>query len=169
MLLRNSYAFAMQFLATKKCKAALLALAIGAIFHLWPMPKINNEPLSTLLLSREGILLNAQVAEDQQWRFAPVEQLPSNYEIALITFEDQHFYKHPGINPLAIARAIYGNIKKDRIVSGGSTLTMQLARMLRHDPARTYTNKIIEILLALKLEWHLSKQSILIHYANHAP
>lgn len=143
-----------------------------------PLPaSIYSTPYASLLLARDGSLLGASIAADQQWRFAPVDQLPDKYKKSLLLFEDRHFYRHPGINPFSIARALRGNISAGKVTSGGSTLTMQLARLLRQEiygpdeknNGRTLGNKIQEAALAVKLEWRFSKEDLLIHYTSHAP
>lgn len=144
-----------------------------------PLPStLTQTPYATLLLARDGSLLGASIAADQQWRFAPVESLPDKYQKSLLLFEDQHFYQHPGINPFAIARALRGNLRDGKVTSGGSTITMQLARMLRQAayleadkklPPRNISSKLLEAASALQLEWRFSKDEILIHYASHAP
>lgn len=143
-----------------------------------PLPaSLYSTPYASLLLARDGSLLGASIAADQQWRFAPIEQLPDKYKSSLLLFEDRHFYRHPGINPFAIARALRGNISAGKVTSGGSTLTMQLARLLRQETyrsaeknnGRTLGNKIQEAALALKLEWRFNKEDLLIHYTSHAP
>lgn len=143
-----------------------------------PLPaSLNQQQYASILLARDGSLLGASIASDQQWRFAPVEQLPEKYLQSLLLFEDQHFYRHPGINPLAIARALKGNMTAGKVTSGGSTISMQLARLLRQQElqasklksSRNLHSKIAEAFLALQLEWHLSKSDILIHYASQAP
>lgn len=122
-----------------------------------------------MLLARDGQLLGARIAKDDQWRFAPVERVPEKYREALLAFEDQRFPWHPGVDPIAIARATWGNLKAGKVTSGGSTLTMQLARMVRDDPPRTLGNKALEALSALHLEWHYTKGELLSLYASHAP
>ncbi|VUD59251.1 Penicillin-binding protein 1C [Thalassocella blandensis] len=150
--------------------SGVLCASIFLLFHFTPLPtSLDGRPLTKVLLSQEGHLLAARIAEDQQWRFPRTRHLPAKYIQALTAFEDRHFYSHPGINPFAIGRAFVGNLKAGRVISGGSTITMQLARMLRQDPPRTYTNKLIEMLIALKLEWHFSKNEILSLYASEAP
>jgi len=101
-----------------------------------------------VLLSGDGALLGAQIASDYQWRFSPLETLPEKYRQALLTFEDQNFYHHLGLDPKAIARAAISNIRRGHIVSGGSTITMQLARMLRQTSLR---QAIVENAIAEKL------------------
>ncbi|MED5433018.1 MAG: penicillin-binding protein 1C [Pseudomonadota bacterium] len=148
----------------------MLTLLTLAALQWWPLPpQLSQTPYATLMLDRNGRLLDARIAEDQQWRFVPVDQLPAKYEQALLHYEDKRFYHHPGIDPLAIARAMRLNLKAGRVVSGGSTLTMQLARLLRDDPPRTLMEKSREALLALQLEWHFSKQELLVEYAARAP
>lgn len=141
----------------------------------FPLPaSLTHLPYARIALASDGTLLGASIAQDQQWRFAPVDTLPHKYQRALLVFEDQYFYYHPGINPGAIARALLGNWRAGKVTSGGSTLTMQLARMLRRNeaakvPSRNLTSKFIETLRALQLEWHFSKDELLVHYASHAP
>ena len=161
---------ARQRLAVAGLTLALLVLAALAALQWAPLPaSLHQQPYATLMLDRQGRPLAARIAADQQWRFAPVDSLPDKYRRALITFEDRRFQFHPGVDPLAIARAAVANARAGRVVSGGSTLTMQLARLLREDPPRTLAEKAREALLALQLEWHLSKDQILVEYASRAP
>ncbi|TMW14750.1 penicillin-binding protein 1C [Alloalcanivorax gelatiniphagus] len=161
---------ARQRLAVAGLTLALLVLAAMAVLQWAPLPaSLHQQPYATLMLDRQGRPLAARIAADQQWRFAPVDSLPDKYRRALITFEDRRFQFHPGVDPLAIARAAVANARAGRVVSGGSTLTMQLARLLRDDPPRTLAEKAREALLALQLEWHLSKDQILVEYASRAP
>ncbi len=101
--------------------------------------------------------------------FLHQEQVPEKFKKALLTFEDRYFFYHPGINPVALVRAFMDNIKAKEIVSGGSTITMQVARLSRGNRSRTYGEKIIEMLQALKLEVFRSKKEILRIYAANAP
>jgi penicillin-binding protein 1C len=150
-----------------KLLASAAALFFIAVL-LAPMPTFH-EPLSTVVEAADGSLLGARVAADGQWRFPAPDSVPDKYTTALINYEDRWFRWHPGINPVAIVRALKDNIHAGEIVSGGSTLTMQVARMSRHNPARTYSGKIIEMLSALKLELFRSKKTILKLYAANAP
>ncbi len=157
----------------------VIAVIIFSALSFAPLPPVlQQQSYATLLLARDGSLLGATIAADQQWRFAPVESLPDKYHRALLLFEDQYFYRHPGINPLAIARALHGNFSAGTVTSGGSTITMQLARLLRQEnyrqqdknkPARNLWSKTAEALRALQLEWRFTKDQLLIHYASHAP
>jgi penicillin-binding protein 1C len=113
-------------------------------------------------------LLGARIANDGQWRFPPCDTVPEKFRRSIIAFEDRHFYRHPGINPLSIARAFKQNIQARRIVSGGSTLTMQTIRLSRGE-RRTIGEKLLEAVLATRLECRYSKSEILAIYASHAP
>ncbi len=142
--------------------AGLIAILVA------PMPSFDA-PLSTVAEAADGSLLGARVAADGQWRFPPPDSLPDKYVTCLVNYEDRWFRWHPGVNPVAVFRALIGNIRAGEIVSGGSTITMQVARMARGNPDRTYTGKIIEMLSAVKLELFRSKKAILKLYAANAP
>lgn len=131
--------------------------------------KLFNDPTSTVLLDRNGVLLGAKIAVDGQWRFSPTDSVPKKFETCIIEFEDRTFYGHYGISINGIGRAVVQNFKNKKIVSGGSTLTMQLARIMRKNPPRTIVEKLIEMLQATRLEIRFSKNSILNYYASHAP
>jgi penicillin-binding protein 1C len=133
-----------------------------------PLP-VFRSPLSTVVEARDGSLLGARIADDGQWRFPGSGKVPDKFEKSLLTFEDNWFYYHPGINPVSILRAFRSNIKAGEVVSGGSTITMQVARISRGNRPRTYSEKFIEILSALKLELLRSKKKILQLYASNAP
>lgn len=133
-----------------------------------PLPRFNA-PTSTVIEARDGTLLGARIADDGQWRFPFEKNVPAKFEKALLTFEDRHFYHHPGINPVSMVRALIGNMRAGKIVRGGSTITMQVARISRGNKPRTYGEKIIETLQALKLELFRSKREILRMYAANAP
>jgi penicillin-binding protein 1C len=141
-------------------------------FFLWfvliPTPRFND-PTSTVVFSEEGELLGARIADDGQWRFPVAEKIPDNYRKALLMFEDRRFYFHPGVNPVALVRALFLNLKHKKFVSGGSTLSMQVARLSRKNPPRNLLGKLLEINMALKLEMLHSKREILYRYASAAP
>lgn len=145
----------------------LLALMLLAVL-LAPLPRFSK-PCSTVVLAADGQLLGARIASDGQWRFPSNDTVPDKFKTCLIQFEDQYFQYHPGINLFAIGRAMVQNIRAKRVVSGGSTITMQVARMAGNDRKRTVGNKLIEILSALKLELLYSKKSIISLYASNAP
>ena len=133
-----------------------------------PQP-IFNTPYSSLLFDRNNELLAAQIAPDGQWRFPASDSIPYKYEQALLHFEDQFFYYHPGVNPVSIGRALVQNISENHIVSGGSTITQQLIRMSRNGQQRNLYQKLIEFVLSIRIELSYSKKEILNLYASHAP
>jgi penicillin-binding protein 1C len=118
--------------------------------------------------SAEGELLGARIAADGQWRFPPCDTVPKRLATALVQFEDRQFWWHPGVNPVAMGRALLQNLHSGHVVSGGSTLTMQVIRLSRQKE-RTVWQKLIESVLALRLELRYPKQRILALYASHAP
>lgn len=122
-----------------------------------------------MLEDRRGELLGARIAEDGQWRFPTSDSLPTKYERCVVAFEDKRFWYHPGIDPLSFARALWLNLKNGRVVSGGSTLTMQVIRLARDNPSRTIWEKIVEAFMATRLEMGYSKKEILCLYASNAP
>ena len=149
----------------------ILLIVAGVVITpvlLSPLPKFEA-PLSTVVEANDGSLLGARIADDGQWRFPGFDEVPDKFEKALLTFEDRYFYLHPGVNPVSVIRAFFMNIKAGEIVSGGSTITMQVARLAGGNTSRTYTAKLAEILSAFKLEIFRSKRSILKLYAANAP
>jgi penicillin-binding protein 1C len=147
--------------------AILLVLAL--LFWQALPRRLFDDPLSPVLFSADGRLLGARLAVDEQWCFPRMKAVPERFFQALLQYEDRRFYRHPGVDPRAIARAMWANIKKRRVVSGGSTLTMQVMRLSRRNPRRTYLEKVREMILALRLELSRSKKEILDLYAAHAP
>ncbi|MEI6435973.1 MAG: penicillin-binding protein 1C [Bacteroidota bacterium] len=145
-----------------------LAFVIFLIWLSLPRP-LFNDPLTTVLLDHDGNLLGAKIAADQQWRFPESEEIPEKFQKAIINYEDRWFRFHPGFNPGALFRAARLNVSKGRIVSGGSTITMQAIRLARKNRKRTIPEKIWEIILAYRLELTHTKADILRIYASHAP
>ncbi|MDN3517572.1 penicillin-binding protein 1C [Aquisalimonas lutea] len=155
-------------------RAVLPAVLLSALAVAWAAWPRLPEPLfgtdySAVLLDRNQELLSARVAPDGQWRFPPREEVPERFATALIAFEDERFRHHPGVDPVAVARASWENLAAGRIVSGASTLSMQVVRLALDDPPRTLPQKVYETLLALRLETRYSKDAILSLYAAHAP
>ena len=144
--------------------AGLLA---GWLFCL-PRNLFKGTEYSTVVESAEGELLGARIAADGQWRFPPCDTVPERFATALIQFEDRQFRWHPGVNPVALGRALIQNARSGHVVSGGSTLTMQVIRLSRRKE-RTVWQKIIESVLATRLEFRYPKRRILALYASHAP
>lgn len=147
-----------------------LAAALGARLWIGPLPEASlHPPPSPVVLDHKGRPLRFFLAADDQWRFyVLLKGLAPLLVRAEIAFEDRWFYYHPGVNPFALGRALRQNLGAGRIISGGSTLTMQVARMLEHRP-RTYGSKLAEIFRAFQLELHYSKPEILELYFNLAP
>ncbi|MFY0673243.1 MAG: penicillin-binding protein 1C [Bacteroidia bacterium] len=153
----------------KKSLAFGVILLLCLAFFIKKDRYFSDLPYATAVLSSNQQLLSAQIATDGQWRFPPVDSVPKKFTHCLTLFEDEYFYSHPGINPVSLARAIIQNIKAKRVVSGGSTISMQVVRMGRNATDRSILQKIKEIFWALRLELHYSKDEILNQYVHHAP
>ncbi len=147
--------------------------SVSLFFLIWfyfALPKpLFHQPYATLLLSRQNELLGAQIAQDGQWRFPMNDSVPYKFKKCLISFEDAYFYKHPGVNPVSLVKALYQDAKAGKIVRGGSTITMQVMRMARGNQDRNVYQKLMEMVLAVRLELAYSKGEILNLYASHAP
>ena len=153
---------------------------ILSLFLNWcfPLPKTRLQPpVSRIVLDRNGEWLRAFLSDDGMWRIPIVRQphRDENYNTlspllhqAILTSEDRWFYYHYGINPVSLATALYDNLKAGEVVRGGSTITMQLARLME-PKARTLPNKLIEMFRALQLEYTYSKSEILTFYFNMLP
>lgn len=131
--------------------------------------KLFNAPTSFVITDRDGALLDASIADDRQWRFPFNKLVPEKFIQCIIAFEDKRFYYHPGIDPIAISRAIKQNFTNKKTVSGGSTLTMQVIRLYKQNNKRTFFNKLAESILAIRLECSYRKKTILALYASNAP
>ena len=154
----------------KKHKKKLTVLLILLIIYYFSLPKqLFNTPTATVVTSKSGELLGATIAEDGQWRFPELDSVPSKFKQCIIQFEDAHFYRHFGFNPISIGKAFIANRKAKRVVRGGSTLTQQVIRLARKNKKRSYFEKIKELILATRLEFKYSKEKILKLYASHAP
>ena len=136
--------------------------------RIWPLP-LPQDDLARVVLAEDGTPLWRFADANGVWRY-PVQtsEVSPYYLEALLTYEDRWFYQHPGVNPLALVRATWQNLTGARVVSGGSTLSMQVARLL--DPhSRTFHGKLRQLWRTAQLEWHLSKDEILNLYLNRAP
>ncbi len=139
-------------------------------WYYFALPKqLFKSPYSTVVYSKEGRLLGARIAKDEQWRFPQSDSTPQQFTSAITTFEDKRFFNHIGVDFLSVGRAVWQNISDNKITSGASTLSMQVIRMARKNKARTFSEKIIEIILATRLELRYSKKEILNFYSSHAP
>jgi penicillin-binding protein 1C len=148
---------------------ALLPVLVLLLDLLVPPRLERARDVAFVLLDRHGEPLRYHLARDGMLRLPvrPEDVDPKLLQL-LLAYEDQRFHWHPGVDPLALARAIGQAAQHGRIVSGASTLTMQVARLLEPRP-RTLPNKVIEALRALQLEWHLDKHEILGLYLTLAP
>ena len=147
-----------------------ILLVVLLIFYAFCLPKeIFTKPTSTVITSHKGELLGALIAKDGQWRFPHNDSIPQKFKTCLIQFEDEHFYKHFGFNPVSIVKAMKQNIKAGRVVRGGSTITQQVMRLSRNDRPRTYFEKLKELVLATRLEFRFSKEEILAFWGSNAP
>lgn len=134
---------------------------------LFPPPKIKE--YSQTIYSDNGILLNAFLTKDDKWRLkSSIDEISPQLIISIIEKEDTWFYWHFGFNPFSIARALYQNVTSGKRVSGASTITMQLARLLEPD-SRTYLVKFREIIRAVQIELRYSKKEILEMYLSLLP
>lgn len=157
------------FFKTHRKKSFFLGLLLIVVYLFCLPSQLFRTPLSMVLEDREGNLLGARIATDGQWRFPATEGIPERFSTALTTFEDRRFYQHIGIDPVGIGRAIQQNLKHKKIVSGGSTLTMQTIRMSRNKKSRSIFQKIIEAIQATRMELTYSKKEILSLYSANAP
>ncbi|MDB4088486.1 penicillin-binding protein 1C [Flavobacteriales bacterium] len=127
-----------------------------------------DKPTSTVLLDKNQKLLNALIAGDGQWRFPHNDLVSEKFKTAIVEFEDHNYYSHIGVSARGIARAIKQNVANGKIVSGGSTITMQVIRMSRNKQ-RTIYQKLVEMIWATRLEAKFTKDEILSIYASNAP
>ena len=137
----------------------------------FPLPKEKLQPPpSTVVVDRNGEWLRAFTAPDEMWRLpeTSLDAISPRFQTAMLTYEDRWFYHHWGINPVALAGAAFDNLKTGRIVRGGSTITMQLARLMEPKD-RTLRNKLIEMFRAFQLELTYTKSEILTYYFNMLP
>lgn len=141
---------------------------VVAADRLWPLPLQEVNP-ARVVVDEQGTPLWRFADSEGIWRYpVTIEEVSPRYLEALIQYEDRWFWDHPGVNPFSVLRAAWQDLTSGRVVSGGSTLTMQVARLLDPHP-RTFGGKIRQLWRALQLEWHLSKRDILTLYLNRAP
>lgn len=152
--------------------AAAASLAAVVAWVAAPLPRGLLEPglvQSVTLVDRDGVVLRTTRAGDgTRTRWTPLIHMDPKVLLAFIALEDRRFFSHPGVDPLAVLRAARDNLRAGRVVSGASTITMQLARLLRPG-ARSLPGKVGQALWAVRLEAHLAKQTILEQYLNRVP
>jgi penicillin-binding protein 1C len=161
----------LDYIKQKPVRCFLIACFITLfLYFIFCLPnQIFNEPLSSLILDRKGKVLSARIAKDGQWRFPEIEKVPEKFEKCIIEFEDQNFYWHPGVDLFAIFRALKQNLSSGKIISGGSTIPMQVIRLSRKNSKRNYFEKMVEMIWATRLSLSNSKKNILCLYASYAP
>ncbi len=134
-----------------------------------PLPERLSAPASVVMEYRDGTPAHVFLAPDERWRIPTrLERVDPDYVDALLALEDKRFFHHPGVDPLAVLRAAVRNVVTGRRVSGASTLTMQLVRVLEPRP-RTFMSKVIESFRAVQLELRLSKREVLAAYLQFVP
>src|SRR3569833_671687 len=148
----------------------ILTILFGLLSLFWfclPKPLFKNAT-SYVIDDAGGQLLGAAIAADGQWRFPPNANVPDKFKQCIIALEDKRFMHHPGVDILALGRAIRQNLRSGKVTSGGSTITMQVIRLATKHK-RTMWNKLKEIFMAMRLEAGYSKEEILSLYASNAP
>ncbi len=146
-----------------------LIIFIFLLYVFYPLPKRLKPPLSKIIRYNNGKVARVFLASDEQYRlYIPLKNIPVKLQKAILEKEDRYFYLHPGFNPISLVKAFFRIIKYKHIVNGGSTITMQLAR-ITEPKKRTVGNKFLEILRAVQFEVRFSKKKILEYYLNYAP
>ncbi|MBS1948426.1 MAG: penicillin-binding protein 1C [Bacteroidetes bacterium] len=153
-------------------KKFLIAIAVAIVLFFllnWIFPLPDKIEYSTIITDNKSEVIHAFLTSDQQWRMkTELNEISPLLRKTIIAKEDKYFYYHPGINPLALVKALARNIFRFKRVSGASTITMQVARALE-PKRRTYFNKFVEMFRALQLEIKYSKDEILQLYLNLVP
>ena len=155
---------------------AAACMMIATIFAAWvvslgPLPLDKAREVSTTILDRNGKLLRAYAMADGRWRL-PLDArtgVDPTYLKLLLAYEDRRFRTHAGVDPLALGRAAHQVLARGHIVSGGSTITMQLARLIEPRRERTLYAKLRQIVRAIEIERQMSKDEILNLYLAMAP
>lgn len=159
----------MKFLLKKRGALLFATCIVALLYWQWLPEPLFKDPYATVMFDVQANLLGGQIADDGQWRFPAIDSVPHKLKESIILFEDAYFYYHPGFNPVSLVRAALQNLKAGRVLSGGSTLTMQTIRLARKGKPRTFGEKCIELLLAVRLELSYTKEEILALYLSHAP
>lgn len=170
LLFKNRWAKAHYFFWKRHRRKTQIGSAVLLLAYWFCIPSpLFDTPTSTILEDKDGNLLGARIAADGQWRFPALDSVPTKFEACILEFEDRYFYYHIGVNPLALVRAVGQNLRNTKVVSGGSTLTMQVIRMARNKKNRNIFSKLIEAIMATRLTLTYSKKSVLSLYAANAP
>ncbi|MEK6375083.1 MAG: transglycosylase domain-containing protein [Acidobacteriota bacterium] len=147
--------------------AVLGASSLGLWVRLGPLPDVPRDT-SPIITDRHGVVLYEPLAANgtrREW----IAEVPENVARATIAAEDRRFETHPGVDPIAVARAVVHDVRRLRVVEGGSTITQQVAKMMLGNPPRTFAQKVREAVVALRLEHRYNKREILALYVNLAP
>ena len=149
----------------------VLCAVIAAVWLALPKPPLlDGISFSQCVRDRNGKLLRVTLSADQKFRiWTPLEKISPDLIDATLRYEDKYYARHPGVNPIALARGAAELLRLHRATTGGSTITMQLARLRFHLHTRTISGKLEQIMRALELERHYSKNQILEAYLNLAP
>ena len=140
------------------------------VWYLFCLPhNLFKVPLSATAVAEDGVLLGARISADGQWYFPPADHVPDKFARCIVTYEDKRFWWHMGIDYLSAGRALVQNLTRGEVVSGASTLTMQVIRLSRPGAPRTLPEKVYEMILATRLEMRCTKRKILLLYASNAP
>jgi penicillin-binding protein 1C len=162
-----------KLLAAASAASSMIALGVFAawVASLGPLPLAQAQQISTTIVDRNGKLLRAYAMADGRWRL-PVDArtgVDPGYLKLLLAYEDRRFYSHAGVDPFALGRAALQLVSRGHIVSGGSTITMQLARLMEPRRERSISAKLRQMVRALEIERQLSKDQILDLYLALAP
>jgi penicillin-binding protein 1C len=153
-----------------RIKLSLAIVLVSTIAYYFCLPDaLFKDPYSAVLEARGGELLSASIARDGQWRFPEMDTVPEKFVEAIVSYEDKRFFSHPGVDLISMGRALRQNISSGSVISGGSTITMQTVRLSRKKRSRDVWEKMIEMVMATRLELRLTKHEIISVYASHAP
>lgn len=158
-----------QWIRRHRVGITVTSLVLVTAFWFCLPQELFDVPYSMVITDQNGRLLQARISDDGQWRFPFQDSLPPRYKQALVQFEDQRFYQHPGVDFLALGRAVIQNAKAGKVVSGASTISMQVVRLSHGKRQRNLVWKMLEFVQAIRLECRYSKEEILQLYAGHAP
>ena len=131
--------------------------------------RLFDAPVCAVLTDRDGVLLGARISAEGQWYFPPADAVPEKFGKCIVAYEDKRFYMHPGVDFLSAGRALKQNLSRGGVVSGASTITMQVIRLSRPGAPRNVPEKLLESVLATRLEMRCRKPEILLMYASNAP
>ena len=154
---------------SKSTKIFLILAPFLALYAFCLPRELFQSPCSAVLTDRDGVLLGARISADGQWYFPPAGEVPEKFAKCIICYEDKRFRWHPGVDFLSAGRALRQNLSRGGVVSGASTITMQVIRLSRPGAPRNVPEKLLEAVLATRLEMRYHKDKILLLYASNAP